>query len=249
MHILVHAIERLRRVLAHHPAIPRPRRIDKHQVRRVQQAVLVLHHRIRRALLVLRIRSHHPPRPKAPHMQIHRRRTRPAVIQKRHRPHFPRRHTLLRVVRIEHPRRRRRILRLVLLRSLHPRIRQHPPIEAERRILRIGRAHHQHPRRRLVSNRLPTHMHHPLRPRIPLRRSHPCPTRIRLRSPLHHHLLFLLPAILAVLRKHRSSRYQQQRRHRQTNTRLIQSRPRQAIHLALIQYPKYSYILLTTLCS
>src|SRR5260370_40243 len=115
------------------PAERSPRRIDEPHTATIQQAVLVIDNLLRRALIILPIRRHHPLRPERPHMQPHRRAARSAVIQKRPRPHRAR--VLLEVRHIKHPRRRQTLIRLIRITRLLPLPRPHLTVHSHHRVL------------------------------------------------------------------------------------------------------------------
>jgi hypothetical protein len=86
VYVRVRAIEVLRRVWAAHPAESRPRSIDEHQVRGVEQAVVVVHQLVRRRWSLGVIRGDHAARAERAHVQPHTRRTGPAIVEESDRP-------------------------------------------------------------------------------------------------------------------------------------------------------------------
>jgi hypothetical protein len=79
--VFINAPERFAGVFPEHAAEASARRIDEDQVAGVKQAVLVLNELIRRSLLMFSVRRDDAAWAKGPHVQIHRRASRAAVIE------------------------------------------------------------------------------------------------------------------------------------------------------------------------
>ena len=165
LRILIHAPERLVRILAGKPPKTCPGHIDKNFVAHVQQTVRVVDQLVGSTRQMRVTGRLHILRPQRSHVQPHRRAAWPAVIEERDRPILGIR-ACLEIGHVKHVRHWRRIGRLLRRAQRKLRARQRLAIRPKLRIVGVGRAHRDGACNRRVRNMLPARIDRALRGRV-----------------------------------------------------------------------------------